>query len=132
MTTRVLERGRVAWASGEWFKPGVVSDASDDEILYTPEDPRAGVAWDDPEDGLTYRVVSRGVLTPDGGWGDAGFWLKHLGTRWHIFRELVLRGCFDAAIEEGVCARRYRLLDDGRARAHLEAIRVRNIRRREL
>jgi hypothetical protein len=104
-------------------KPGTKGEAHAGYPHFTPVEPlRSGQAWLDPEDGLNYRVVDVGILRADQGWGTSDFWVKsYLKTEWRIFRGLVLRGIFDAAIDvEG--QRRYRLLDPARVQAQMKEI----------
>lgn len=131
MTTRIIQRGRVVWANGSGFKPAAHNEEVVSALLPSEQHTlRVGTIWHDSEDDLNYRIVEKGVVTAQGGWGTADFWIKHLKAQWHIFRELVLRGCFDAAVEDGTGSRRYRMLDPTKTNKQLEKIRKRNAARR--
>lgn len=88
--------------------------------------PQSSGTWTDPNDGLEYRIVRPGLLTPEGGWGTGDFWVRELKTGWHIFKDVVRRGCFDCAVEQGTAIRRFRNLDPARTLAQRDAVRHRN------
>lgn len=84
----------------------------------SPDAPfRAGVPFDDPEDGITYRVVRAGGLPPLDGWRSARFWVERWSIKWTHIRLLVEKGWLDAAIEEGSAIRLYRCRDEHRVLA---------------
>ena len=131
MTTRIIKNYRVVWANGSGFKPAVHNEDVVSTLLPPAQHTlRVGTIWRDPEDDLNYRIVEKGIVTAQGGWGTADFWISHLKTQWHIFRELVLRGCFDAAVEDGTGARRYRMLDPTKTNKTIEVIKKRKDARR--
>jgi hypothetical protein len=122
MTTRIIRRNRVIWANDRPEKPLAFNDAAKDEPKAV-QAIRSGLIWFDPEDLVYYRVVSAGRLLASEGWGDVTFWTQRfLHTRWELFRTLIQKGYFDAAMEEGVFARRYRALDIDKARAYLDIL----------
>jgi len=105
----------------------------------SPDAPfRAGTPFEDPEDGITYRVVREGGLPPLDGWRSAAFWIKRWGIRWEEIKLLVEKGWLDAAIEEGSVARLYRCRDEHRVlewakseeAKRKDRLRLRNRRRR--
>jgi len=120
LTTRLIYRGRIIWANQRPEKPPVFNDpAKDEPSAVAPI--RSGITWFDPEDKLYYRVVSQGRLSGSEGWGEVAFWTnKYLKTTWPRFRELVLEGYFDAAMEENTLIRKYRALDISKSLARLE------------
>lgn len=79
----------------------------------SPESPfREGVAWTDPQDGITYRVVAPGRLKPEEGWGAAEFWMARYGCLYEDLRRLVERGLLDAALEGKTVTKRFRCRDE--------------------
>ena len=137
MGTRVFIHGQPVFQRGRMFRPQPGHTDEDHRRQASQPIPRekaaeltVGTPWWDKDDELTYRVVSEGRLTPEGGWATKEFWLKEFGTKWALFRELVERGIFDCAMEENTQIRRFRLLDRGKADRALEQIRARRRARR--
>ncbi len=71
---------------------------------------RAGIAFECPEDRVTYRIVLR--LDPREGWATSDFWQERWRCRHVDVLRLVERGLLDAAMEQGSQVRRYRCRDE--------------------
>lgn len=124
MTTRLFKNNRVTWAS-ERRRPAVPwYDESKNHVKRVgPSALRSGRTWYDADNDISFRVVSPGVLKAEEGWGQAGFWIsRHLRTTFAVFRELVRKGYFDAAIEEDLLVRKYRVLDLAAVYAYLQEL----------
>jgi len=126
VSTRVIYRNRIVYRNDRPQRTAFLESyplAVDADPRFKPLEPlRSGRTWLDPEDEINYRVVDIGILRADQGWGTSDFWVtKYLKTEWRVFRELVLRGIFEPAIEqEG--QRRYRLVDPGRVETAMDEI----------
>lgn len=141
MTTIIVQKGRLVWASDppntpiahakkrDPAFPGECVPSCSELIPVEKAIPSSGLRWEDPDTDLCYRVVDEGRLLPDDGWGVAEYWVNYFNTQWHIFREMVQRGCFDAAITVNTKVKKYRMLDKEKAFEMLYEIRDRNKRR---
>ena len=124
MASRLTLNGRVVQQSRDLYakRPDPrlsVPRSKDGNIIQSArpigaEDPRspfrAGIPYQDPEDGVTYRVVSR--LDPLEGWASQAFWTK----RWKVLPQSIAviaqHGLLDAAMEQNTYAKRYRARDE--------------------
>lgn len=127
MPSRIVIRGRPWWQSPDFRVvdiPGSVRN-SDGELVSevdltpippdSPERPfREGQAYQCPDDGVVYRVVSRGRLTGAGGWGAVDFWLDRYACSFADLRDLAERGLLDAAMEAGSPTKKFRCRDERR------------------
>lgn len=78
---------------------------------------RAGIPYEDPHEGVVYRVVAN--LRVSDGWGTAAFWTKRLRCNYGDLLELCQMAWFDAAIEQSGTLKRYRCRDELRVREWL-------------
>jgi len=120
VTTRLWRGGRVAWASGaDTFVPSAHNSEPCLPVVGPGGGLPEGPSIDDPEDGLSYRLVAPVRLAPDQGWKRTAAWCEELGCTMARLRELVQAGLFDAATERGSPHRMLRALDLPRAKAAL-------------
>lgn len=141
MSTRVIHHGRVAFTNerklqqrasvlaqrtqagykdreGHHIDTAPIADGSADSPF------RAGFAYRDPDDDIIYRMVI--TLDVQGeGWGTVNFWIDRYGLdasekdlrvepgyAMKFIREWCARGWMDAAMEERVPVKRYRVRDE--------------------
>jgi hypothetical protein len=71
---------------------------------------RAGIPYTCPTEKVTYRVIKN--CDPRERWASSEFWQNHLKVGHRGLLRLLKLGWFDAAIEEGSQARRYRCRDE--------------------
>ncbi len=92
---------------------------------------RAGFGYTDPDDDITYRIVTKLDVQKDG-WGTLAFWIDRYGLNptdkdervdadfgMKLVREWCARGWMDAAMEERVPTKRYRVRDERKIYRHL-------------
>lgn len=153
MSSRVIIRNHVVWQRysadelpprrrGKRYSPlprdkdGLPVNVAEAIAPVSPLSPyREGMAYTDPDDGITYRCVAH--LDPLDGWAVTELWQE----RWKLdHRDLVLLveyGLLDASIEVGSVVKRYRCRDERLLKEHAvfkaqvkkAAIRRRNTKR---
>ena len=121
MATRVVQGGRVLYASPDWRRRpesvravGAVARGPGGGPLDSRPVTAAPAApkYEDTyrEDGLVYRVVSRLDLRE--GWATAAFWCARWRCSWEVLAWLVSRGWLEGAMEAGSPTRRYLCRDE--------------------
>lgn len=124
MPSRILKNNKVLWQSPtlkktDWTKGlnrNKKGDLVDCAVGIAPSDPRspfrAGTAYYDKEDEITYRVLDD--VNIQDGWGTTQFWQQ----RWKIDHKAICKyvqcGYLDAVIVKGGQVRRYRCRDEVR------------------
>lgn len=121
MVTRLIHRGRVAWANGRLDRPTASNlDEDGNQVFCHPitgviRQLQTGGVWHDAEDELNFRVVENsGVLQESAGWQTMEKWARTLQVSWPSLRSMVRANLFDAAIERGSAQRCLRALDPDR------------------
>ncbi len=124
MSTRLIVRGRTAWASRDYWQEERqrLVDArvhraekrlAEDLEEHPPEPAQRspqlpGIPWTCPVDGVTYRKVHK--LTAAEGWVTAAIVMGWYGVSHEQVIKWVRRGIIDAAVEEYSPTKRYRVL----------------------
>ncbi len=114
MSTRVIFRNRVLWATPDAWQRRRVAEAQDPDKIMPVVDsapkPRAvGAPWYDQTDDLWYRVVDR--LDPALGWCIASHLCDHYGVSYRCLLDWARRGYLDPAIELNSPTKRYQVRD---------------------
>ncbi len=124
MSARILVGGRAVYTTRDFPRtpaPQLLEHKTSQHVpAHHPQSPfRLGSAFEDPEDGITYRVVSPGILDPAQGWAPLAFWVKRWGVVASSVHLLAAIGLVDAAVELGSPTRRFRVRDESKARRYL-------------
>jgi len=134
VVTRILHRGQVIWQN-QYVRPP--PKPLDFERVVVPPDEsepvelRSGGVYYDPEEDLAYRIVRSGICRAEDGWATFDYWMRHFkGIGVSTLQQMIRRGLFDAAIEEGSPTKRYRLRSEVKAREWLEEYKKYRLRKK--
>ena len=125
MASRIVIRGRQAWASNAWRKrpPPELIDREKVAPVLGPILPRSvGTPFTDPDEHVTYRVVE--YIDPRDGWCLASQLMKLYDTTYGGILKCVERGMIDGVMEKSSPTKRFRVRDSAKVRVFLAELKL--------